>query len=158
MNKKVKLLTHAAIIAALYVVLTMLARIVGLDSGAIQVRFSEALCVLTVFTPAAVPGMFAGCFISNLMVGGAMWDVIFGSLATLIGAAGGYLVREKKWLVPLPTVISNALIIPPVLMLVYGAEESFWFLFMTVSIGEIISAYILGMILYSALRKTKIRF
>lgn len=158
MNKRVKMLTHAAIIAALYVILTMLARLVGLDSGVIQVRFSESLCVLCAFTPAAIPGLTVGCLISNLLVGGALWDVIFGSIATLFGAVGGYMLRKNKWLVPLPTVISNALIIPPVLMTVYGAEESFWFLFATVGIGEIISAYILGMILCSALKRTKIRF
>lgn len=158
MNKKVKFLTHAAIIAALYVLLTLTARLFGLDSGVVQVRFSEALCVLTAFTSAAVPGLFVGCVLANLIVGGALWDIIFGSIATLIGAALGYLLRRHKWLVPLPTVISNALIIPPVLMTVYGAEESFWFLFLTVGIGEIISAYILGMLLYGALRKTKIRF
>ena len=156
--KKVKFLTVAAIIAALYVLFTLIARIFGLDSGVIQVRFSEALCILTAFTPAAVPGLFVGCILSNVIVGGALWDIIFGSIATLIGAAIGYALRKIVWLVPLPTVISNALIIPPVLMKVYGAEESFFFLFATVGIGEIISAYVLGMLLYSALKKTKIRF
>ncbi len=158
MNKKVKFLTHAAIIAAIYVLLTLIARLFGLDSGVVQVRFSEALCVLTAFTSAAVPGLAVGCMISNFLVGGALWDIIFGSIATLIGAALGYLLRRYIWLVPLPTVISNALIIPPVLMTVYGAKESFLFLFATVGIGEIISAYILGMLLYSALKRTKIRF
>ena len=158
MNKKVKVLTHAAIIAALYVVLTMFARLLGLDSGAIQVRFSEALCVLTAFTSAAVPGLTVGCLISNILVGGALWDVVFGSVATLIGAALGYTLRKYPYLVPLPTVLSNMLIIPAVLMKVYGAEDSYFFLFTTVGIGEIISAYILGMILHSALRKSKVRF
>lgn len=158
MNKKVRLLTYGGIIAALYVLLTLLARAASLDSGVIQVRFSEALCVLTAFTPAAVPGMFVGCIISNLIVGGALWDIVFGSIATLIGAFGGYTLRKYKWLVPLPTVISNALIIPFVLMKVYGAEESFFFLFATVGIGEIISAYILGMILFGALQNKKFRF
>ncbi len=158
MNKKVKFLTHGAIIATLYLLFTLLARVFGLDSGIIQVRFSEALCVLTAFTPAAVPGLFVGCLLSNLVVGGALWDIVFGSIATLIGAALGYILRKYKWLVPLPTVLSNALIIPPVLMLVYGAKESFFFLFATVGIGEIISAYVLGMLLYGTLKKTKIRF
>ena len=158
MNKRVKFLTHSAIIAALYVILTMLARLMGLDSGVIQVRFSESLCVLCVFTPAAIPGLTVGCLISNFLVGGALWDIVFGSMATLIGAVGGYMLRKNRWLVPLPTVISNALIIPPVLMTVYGAKESFWFLFATVGIGEIISAYILGTLLYSALKRTKIKF
>ena len=158
MNKRVKFLTHGAIIAALYVVLTMFARLLGLDSGVIQVRFSEALCVLAVFTPAAVPGLTIGCLISNLLVGGALWDVVFGSVATLIGAALGYALRKYPYLVPLPTVLSNMLIIPVILTKVYGAENSFRFLVATVGAGEIISAYVLGLILYSALKKTKIRF
>lgn len=156
MNKRVKILTQGAIIGVLYVLLTLFAHVFGLDSGVIQMRFSEALCVLTAFTPAAIPGLFVGCLLSNIIAGGAPWDVIFGSIATLVGAYGGYLLRKRKWLVPLPTVISNALIIPPVLMKVYGAEESFFFLFVTVGLGEIISAYILGMILYTAVEKRKI--
>ena len=158
MNKKVRFLTHGAIIAALYVILTILARLVGLDSGVIQVRFSEALCVLTAFTPAAIYGMTVGCLISNMLVGGAFWDIVCGSAATLIGAALGYALRKYPYLVPLPTVLSNMLIIPRVLIKVYGAENSFRFLFATVGAGEIISAYVLGLILYSALKKTKIRF
>lgn len=118
MNKKVLYLVHGAVIAALYVVLTMLANALGLANYPIQVRFSEALTILPVFTPAAIPGLFLGCIISNTMTGCMLLDIIFGSLATLIGAFGTYLLRDKnKWLAPLPPIIANTIIVPFVLAL-----------------------------------------
>ena len=155
MNKKVKMLTQGAIIAALYVLLTYLAAAMGLSSGVIQVRFSEALCILPYFTPAAIPGLAVGCLLANFLTGSALWDVLFGSLATLVGAVCAYLLRKHKWLVPLPSVLANMIVVPPVLMYVYGAEEAYPFLVMTVGIGEVISIYGLGMLLLFALEKRK---
>lgn len=151
----VKTLTNAAIIASLYVVLTFIANSIGLASGAIQIRISEALTILPVFTPAAIPGLFIGCLISNIIAGGVIWDIIFGSVATLLGALGTYSLRKYKWLAPLPPIIANALIIPFVLIYAYGATEALPYLMVTVGIGEVISAGILGMLLYSALSKHK---
>ena len=123
MNKKVLYLVHGAVIAALYVVLTLLANALGLANYAIQVRFSEALTILPVFTPAAIPGLFLGCIISNTLTGCMLLDIIFGSIATLIGAAGTWLLRNKaKWLAPLPPIIANTIIVPFVLAYVYHAE------------------------------------
>ena len=101
-------ITQGAVIAALYVVLTELATLAGLSSGAIQFRISEALCVLPAFTPAAIPGLFIGCLISNLLAGGIPLDIIFGAVATLIGAIGAFLLRRCRWLIPLPTVTAKA--------------------------------------------------
>ena len=103
-KSKIRFICYAAAIAALYVVLTWLSSAFGLSSGVIQCRISEALCVLVYFTPAAIPGLTIGCLISNIMTGAVVWDVIFGTLATLIGAIAGYLIRKCKWLVPMPTV------------------------------------------------------
>ncbi len=155
MNKKVKMLTQGATIAALYVLLTYLAAIMKLSSGVIQVRFSEALCVLPYFTPAAIPGLTVGCLLANFLTGGEPLDVLLGSLATLIGAVCAYLVRKHKWLVPLPSVLANMIVVPPVLMFVYGAEEAYPFLVATVGIGEVVSIYGLGMLLLFALEKRK---
>jgi len=147
-------IVQGAAIAALYVVLTLLSNIFGLASGVVQVRISEALTVLPFFTPAAVPGLFVGCIISNLLAGSAVWDVVFGSIATLIGAAGTYLLRKKtKWLAPLPPIAANTLIVPFILAFAYGAEESIPFLMLTVGAGEIISCGVLGLILLKALEK-----
>ncbi|MBQ5390385.1 MAG: QueT transporter family protein [Clostridia bacterium] len=153
MNKKVKMVCHAAIIAAIYVVLTYLTQ--SFASGAIQVRVAEALCVLPYFTAAAVPGVFVGCLLANIFTGCAFWDVILGSLATLIGAVCAYSLRRHKWLVPLPSVLANMIVVPPVLMYVYGANEAYPFLVATVGIGEIVSIYGLGMLLLFALEKRK---
>ncbi len=158
MKNRKKLVNFAvgAIIAALYVVLTYLASAMGLSSGVIQVRFSEALTVLPVFTPAAIPGLFIGCLISNLLTGCALWDVIFGSLATLLGAIFTYLLKKHKLLAVLPPIISNAIIVPPVLIFVYGVSDAYWFILLTVCIGEIISCGILGTALRKALEKSRI--
>ena len=111
--------------------------------------------MLPAFTGAAVPGLFAGCLLANLLTGSALPDIIFGSLATLIGALGAYALRKNKWLVPLPTVLANVLIIPPVLRFAYGAEGTIPYFMLTVGIGEVISAYICGMLLYAAVNLRK---
>ena len=116
-NKKVLFLTQAAVIAAIYVVLTIFISAFNLASGAIQVRISEALTILPFFTPAAIPGLAIGCLLSNLLTGAAVYDVVFGSLATLLGAVGTYLLRKHKFLCTLPPVIANMVIIPFVLRL-----------------------------------------
>ena len=155
MNRNLRFLCRGALVAALYVVLTWLCALVGLDKGVIQLRLSEALCVLPAFTGAAVPGLFVGCLLANLLTGSALPDVVFGSLATLIGALGAYLLRRRKWLVPLLTVLANALIIPFVLRFAYGAEGTIPYFMLTVGAGEVISAYICGMLLYAALVRQK---
>lgn len=147
-------IVQGAAIAALYVVLTLFSNIFGLASGVVQVRISEALTVLPFFTPAAIPGLFVGCIISNLLAGSAVWDVVFGSIATLIGAVGTYLLRKKtKWLAPLPPIAANTVIVPFILAFAYGAEESIPFLMLTVGAGEFISCGVLGLILLKALEK-----
>ena len=152
-KQKNAFLTKAAIIAALYVVLTMLANALGLANFAIQVRFSEALTILPVFTAAAVPGLFVGCIISNVISGGVIWDVIFGSLATLIGAVLTYALRKHRFLAYLPPIISNALIVPFVLVYAYGIEGTLWFFMLTVGAGQVISCGFLGCFLRRSLER-----
>ena len=151
--KKTRFITHAALIAALYVVLTYVANALGLASGAIQVRFSEALTILPYFTTAAIPGLFIGCILSNLLTGCALWDIVFGSIATLLGALGTHALRKQKWLAPLPPVVANTLIVPFVLAYVYSVPDGIPYLMLTVGAGEVISCYVLGMILLFALSK-----
>lgn len=150
-NKKVLFVAQAALIAAIYVVLTYFISAFHMASGAIQIRISEALTVLPMFTPAAIPGLAIGCFLSNLLTGCLPMDVLCGSLATLIGAVGSYLVRKHKWLVPLPPVLANTIIVPYVLAYVYGAEGTIPFFMVTVGVGEVFSCYVLGSILMNAL-------
>ena len=152
-RKNTKLLVHASFIAAIYVILTYLATLSGLSSGVIQVRFSEMLTVLPIFTPAAIPGLFVGCLLSNILSGCVVWDVIFGSLATLIGALGTHLLRKRKYLAPIPPIVANTVIVPFVLRYAYGASGSLGYFMITVGIGEIISCGVLGIVLIKALEK-----
>lgn len=149
-------LTTAAIIAALYVVFTGLSAALGLASGAIQVRLSEALTVLPYFTPAAVPGVTVGCLLANLLTGAPLPDVIFGTLASFLGVLGASFLRKKKYLIALPTILSNAIIIPLVLQYAYGIKDAFWYLMLTVGVGELISAGLLGGLLLHVLQKRKL--
>ncbi len=151
MQKKVLFIAQAGIIAALYVVLTVFVAAFNLASGAIQVRISEALCVLPFFTPAAVPGVIIGCFLSNIITGAMLPDVIFGTLATAIAAVASYLLRNHRFLVTLPPVLANALIIPFVLKYAYHLDDAVWFMMLTVGAGEIISCVGLGSLLITAL-------
>lgn len=151
-------LTRGALIAALYVVMTQLATLVGLSSGAVQFRISEALCILPLFFPEAIPGLFVGCLISNLLVPGAhVLDIIFGSVATLIGALGAYALRglpEKfKWVATLPTILANMIIVPFVLIFAYGSEDSYLFMLLTVGLGETVCAGLGGSAFYYVLKK-----
>jgi len=151
MKKTTKRLTQAAVIAALYVALTWV--FAPISFWAVQFRVSEALCVLPYFTPAAIPGVTLGCILGNLVSGAPIWDVIFGSLATLIGAVGSYLLRRNKWLVPIPPIVANTLIIPFVLKYAYHLDDAVPFMMLTVGIGEILAIYVLGMLLLLALEK-----
>lgn len=150
-----KALAQGGIIAAVYVVLTVLAALLGLDKGVIQLRFSEALTVLPCFFPAAVPGLFVGCILANLLSGSVFWDVVFGSIATLLGALGTRALRKNRWLACLPPILANACIVPFVLMYAYGVPQGFWFLMLTVGAGEILSCGVLGQLLYTVLEKRR---
>lgn len=154
-NSKTLFVSQAALIAALYVVLTLLANALGLANYAIQLRFSEALTILPFFTPAAIPGLFLGCLISNLLTGAILWDIIFGSLATLLGAVGTYLLRRCKWLAPLPPIVANTLIVPMVLYFAYHIPGSIPYFMLTVGLGEILSCGVLGILLLLLLQKYK---
>lgn len=153
-------MAQAAMIAAIYVVLTFIANAFGLANHVIQVRISEALTILPYFTPAAIPGLLIGCLLSNILTGCILPDVIFGSLATLIGALGTYALRKWKWLAPVTPILANTLIVPLVLIYGYGllidgvsTAYCYGYYALTVGAGELISCGIFGMILLFTLEK-----
>jgi len=154
-EKKLKLITQAALIAALYVILTFVANSFGLANYARQVRFSEALTILAYCTPAAIPGLLIGCILSNILTGCLILDILFGSIATLIGALATYALRRFTWVAPLPPIIANTIIIPFVLRYVYDIPGSLIYFIITVGIGEIISCGILGMSLLFSIKKNQ---
>lgn len=153
MKTKAKFIVTGGIIAALYLALTMLTSAFGLSSGPVQIRLSEALCILPAFTPAAIPGLFIGCIISNTLSGCLITDIIFGSLATLLGAVGTYFLRKNKFLAIIPPIASNTLIIPLIFKYCYHIESAVWYMVLTVGISEILSCGILGLFLYNATKK-----
>ena len=151
-QNKVLFIAQAAMVAAIYVVLTLVGA--SFSYGEVQVRISEALTILPVFTPAAIPGLFIGCLLSNILGGCILPDIIFGSLATLIGAIFSWMLRDRnKFLAPLPPVIANMIVVPFVLRYGYQVPLPIPFMMLTVGIGEVISCGVLGMILHTALSK-----
>ena len=159
-NKKLVYIAHGAAIAALYVVFTMVSATFNLASYEVQMRLSEALCVLAAFTPAAIPGLFIGCLLSNIFFGAGPWDIVFGSLATLVGAVGTYLLRKIalkiKWagfIAAIPPIVANALIIPFVIAYSVDAKMSIPMLILTVGLGELIACGVLGTGLFYLMKK-----
>ena len=150
-NQKVFFTVQAAMIAAIYVVLVTIFNYWSF--GPIQFRIAEALTILPFFTPAAIPGLFVGCLLANILGGAIPADVIFGSIATLIGACGTYALRRYKWLTPIPPIVANTLIVPFVLKFGYGTPEAIPYMFLTIGAGEIIVCGIFGMILLFALNR-----
>ncbi len=151
-NKKNLMMVQAAMIAAIYVVLTIVFAPFGF--GEVQVRIAEALTVLPYFTPAAIPGVFIGCLIGNVLGGAILPDILFGSLATLIAACLTYALRRaNKYLAPLPPILVNIAVVPQVLRYAYGVALPIPFMMLTVGVGEFISCGVLGMILLTALEK-----
>ena len=161
-RKRVHFITLSAMIAALYVVLTLL--VAPYAFGNVQLRVSEALCVLVFFTPAAIPGLTIGCFIVNLIASPYPPDLVLGTLATLIGMVGGYLLRKNKWLVTIPTVLANTIIVPLIIIIGStspGARMAFDLypaLAIGIFIGELLSATVLGTGLLFLLKKYNFKF
>ena len=152
-DKKVLFMVQAAAIAAIYVVLTVV--FAPLSFGEVQIRFAEGLTILPYFTPAAIPGLFIGCVIGNFMGGAIPVDIICGSLATLAGALLSYAMRKHKFLVPLPPIIANTLVVPFVLFYGYGVNLPIPFMMLTVGVGEVVSCGVIGLILLFALDRYK---
>ena len=150
--KNVRFMVQAAFIAAIYATLTI--AFAPFSYGQIQVRFAEALTVLPALTPAAIPGLFVGCILANIFGGNGPIDIVFGSLATLIAA---YLSSKmpKKWLVPLPPIIANGIIVGFILNYLY--KMPLLISIMWVGLGEMIACYVIGYPLLLLLSKHKLK-
>lgn len=169
-SQKVRFITLSAVIAALYAGLTYVAAAMNLAYGPVQFRFSEALTVLPVFTPAAVPGLTLGCFLANLGSPLGVVDWIFGTCASFVAAVGTMAVSKVRFrglslLAPLPPVIANALIVGLEVSCLSEAGAFAWASFspmafaagaFSVGIGELVVCYALGVPLMIAIEKTGI--
>lgn len=150
-NKTIYGIAWGAVIAAVYVALTGVFQ--PISFGPVQFRISEALCILPYFTPAAVPGLFVGCLIANILFGGAPLDIVFGSLATLMGAVGSFRLRRHRRLVCIPPILANTAVIPWVIRFSGGSEDMLLLSAVTVGIGEFLAVGVLGNILLLALER-----
>lgn len=153
MRKKNIFIVHAAIIAAIYTVLVLIFSFSSF--GPIQFRIAETLTILPYFTPAAIPGVTIGCFLSAIITGADILDIVFGSLATLIAALMSYGLRRHKFLVPIPPIVVNAIVIPFVLRYAYGEAQPVHFMMLTVGAGQFVAAGVLGLVLLFGLDKIK---
>ena len=156
--KNVHSLARSAMIAAIYVVLTLL--FAPISFGAIQFRVAEALMLLPVLTVDAVPGLFIGCLLANLLGGGVWFDVVLGSVATLLAAICTRKFRDKPPLAAIFPTVFNGLIVGPVVYFAYvrapGAPVSIptlLFNMATVASGELVVCYVLGLLLLYALKR-----
>lgn len=154
-NRRTRYLVHAAMIAALYVVLTYFAALFGLSGqGFIQLRLSEALCILPYFTSAAIPGLTLGCLLANLLTGAHVLDIVIGTFATFLGALGSRALKKWRFLTPLPPVLANTLLVPFVLRYAYfQTDMAFPLLFLSVGLGEVLSVGVFGIFLLLVLEK-----
>ena len=153
MKNNTQFVAKAGIIAALYIVLAMLSTALGISSGPVQLRLSEMLSILAFFTPAAIPGLTLGCLISNVLSGCVIWDIIFGSIATLLGAIGTWLLKKNRFLSLIPPILSNTIIVPLILSYAYGIKTALPLLMLSIFVSEFISAGILGHITYTIYKK-----
>ncbi len=151
--KNTKFLIDAAIISAVYAVLTI--ALMPFSYGVMQIRVSEALTILPFFTPAAIPGLFIGCLVSNMVGPYGLLDMVCGSGATLIAAIGSYLLRRNPILVPLPPVIANGVIIGAMLKYAYAVPLPLIACILWVAAGELIACYGIGYPLLKYLKKYK---
>ena len=158
MKNPTRSLTHAGIIAAIYCLLTVLFQ--PISFGAVQFRIAEALTLLPLLTADAVPGLFVGCLVANLLGGGVWFDVVLGALATLLAALATRKLRNKPLLGAAMPALFNGLIVGPVVYFAYvrapGAALNWPTLLSsmgTVALGEIVVCYILGLIMVRALKK-----
>lgn len=147
----VKKLTRAAVIAALYAALTLM--LAPISYGAMQVRVSEGLTLLPVLLPEAVPALFVGCLLANLLGGCALPDIVFGSLATLLAAVSTRMLRKNKWLAALPPVVFNGLIVGALVHALYTPEIPLPLCMLYVAAGEAIACYAVGMLMLKGMER-----
>ncbi len=147
---KLKKITFGAVIAAVYAVLTLV--LAPISMGAVQCRISEAMTILPLITPVAIPGLFVGCLLANIFLG-SVYDMVFGSLATLLAAILTYRFRKNKWLALSFPVLINAVVVGGYIGLFLDAGMPVWVCMVTVGLGQAVACYGLGLPLYNIVKK-----
>lgn len=152
-KSRTRFLTQAAMIAAIYAILTYVCAIFA--QGAFQLRIGEAMMILPFFTPAAIPGLFLGYLIGYFLLG-SLWDAIFGGLAALVAAITVYLIgrylgkyRFARYLASVPPIVTTAIVMPVVLMYVYNSTEVYWLLLAMCVSGESLTCFLCGQLFFT---------
>ena len=149
--KDTKTLARGAIIAALYAVLTLLLQ--PLSYGEVQIRFSEALTLLPILMPEAVPALAVGCLLANILGGCMAVDIVFGTLATLLAALCTRRLRERFWLAALMPVLFNGVIVGAVVHFCYAPMIALPLCMLSVAAGEAVACLAVGPVLLRVLRR-----
>ncbi|MEG2701379.1 MAG: QueT transporter family protein [Clostridia bacterium] len=149
-----KSLCLSAIVAALYCGLTLAFQ--AISFGALQFRVSEALTLLAALFPQAVPGLALGCLLSNLLGGANVYDIVFGTLATLMAAMLTWQLRRNVWLAALPPVLVNAVVVGLILTYAYGIN-ALALNMLTVGVGQAVVCYALGVPMLKGLKRLDLR-
>ena len=149
--KDTKTLARGAIIAALYAVLTLLLQ--PLSYGEVQIRFSEALTLLPILMPEAVPALAVGCLLANVLGGCMLVDIVFGTLATLLAAICTRRLRERFWLAALMPVLFNGVIVGSVVHYCYAPMIALPLCMLSVAAGEAVDCLVVGPVLLRVLRR-----
>lgn len=157
-TRPLRYLTEAGIIGGMYAALCLV--FAPISYGAVQVRVAEALTILPVFMPAAIPGLTVGCLIANLLAGGAVgaWDWLFGTLTTLAAALATRALRRVTvkglpWLSALPPVLFNAVVIGAECAFAAGNRGAFWLFALQVGAGQLIACVGGGLLLAGVLSR-----
>ena len=150
-SRSVLRLTRGALIAALYTALTLL--LAPISYGALQVRVSEAFTLLPLLFPEAVPALAVGCLLSNILGGCMLPDILFGTLATLLGAIGTYCLRKNKWLAALPPVVLNGVIVGAVVHYCYAPIFPLPLSMLSVAAGEAVACLVVGPLLIRVMQR-----
>ncbi len=150
-SQNTRTLVRAAIIAALYTVLTLLLQ--PLSYGEVQIRFSEALTILPVLLPEAVPALAVGCLLANILGGCTIFDIVFGTLATLLAALCTRKLRDRFWLAALMPVLFNGVIVGAVVHYCYAPIFPLPLSMLSVAAGEAVACLVVGPVLLRVLRR-----
>ena len=152
----VRVLARGAIIAALYTVLTLL--LAPLSYGEVQIRFSEAMTLLPILMPEAVPALAIGCLLSNILGGCTIFDIVFGTLATLLAALCTHRLRERFWLAAIMPVLFNGVIVGAVIHYCYAPVLALPLCMLFVAAGEAVACLIVGPLLIRAMRRIPVKY
>ncbi len=151
MDKRTRSLVRGAVIAALYAALTLL--LAPISYGALQVRVSEALTLLPILLPEAVPGVAVGCLLANILGGSMLPDIVFGTLATLLAALCTRALRHRFWPAAAMPVLFNGLIVGPVVHFCYTPELALPLCMLSVAAGEAVACLVVGPLFLRAMRR-----